>query len=587
MEKMLRQKLKLLPEKPGVYLMKNIAGQVIYVGKAKILKNRVRSYFTGSHNGKTHRLISLITDFETIITESETEALLLECNLIKKYKPRFNILLRDDKSYPYIMITNENHPRILTTRQVNKNKGKYFGPYPHATAAKETATLLNRLFPLRKCRQIPSRPCLYYHLGQCLGPCFLSVPEDAYDQINKDITNFLRGNQNGIIATLEKKMQEAAQSMHYERAKEYRDLISDLQHIREKQIIFLTDFVDRDVLGFASTADQMCVQIFHIRQGKLLARKSYTFPYYEEQEEAFVSFAAQYYTSNKLWPQEILLPPLATTVLDNFLPAFTPRRGKKLKLVQLCTNNAETTLEELVILENCQQNNSQQALQELQECLQISACDVIETFDISNIAGTHMVAGMVQFLEGKPQRSAYRKFRINLPDSPDDTAAIRQVVERRYRRLSSEQAAMPDLILVDGGKGQITAAKQALQNLGLTIPVAGIVKDKRHQTAQLLNEAGEPVLSDKYSATFHLLQRIQDEAHRFAITFHRQQRTKGMTLSALDGIAGIGPKRRQLLFQYFKSLDNIRSASLEELQKAGLPQNIAVNLLEHFSRKQN
>jgi excinuclease ABC subunit C len=583
---MLRQKLKLLPEKPGVYLMKNIAGQIIYVGKAKFLKNRVRSYFIGSHNGKTHRLISLISDFETIITASETEALLLECNLIKKYSPRFNILLRDDKSYPYLMITDEIHPRILTTRQVNKTKGKYFGPYPHATAAKETATLLNRLFPLRKCRQMPARPCLYFHLGQCLGPCFLPVPEEAYTKINKDITTFLRGNQTGIITMLAKKMKQAAQTMQYERAKEYRDLIADLKIIREKQIISLTDFVDRDVLGFAYTADQMCVQIFHVRQGKLLARNSFTFPFYEEQEEAFVSFAAQYYTNNKLWPQEILLPTLSTTVLNDFLPIHTPHRGKKLKLVQLCTANAQRTLEELVNLENCQQDEIQQALKYLQECLQISACNVIETFDISNIAGTHMVAGMVQFLNGKPQRSAYRKFRINLLDNSDDTAALRQVIERRYKRLLSEQAPLPDLILVDGGKGQITAARLALQNLGLSIPVAGIVKDKRHQTAQLLDVTGSSVLSDKDSAAFHFLQRIQDEVHRFAITFHRQQRTKSMTLSALDGITGIGPKRRRQLFQYFKSLDNIRSASLEELQNAGLPQNIALSVYQHFRENQ-
>ncbi|MHB8124837.1 MAG: excinuclease ABC subunit UvrC [Desulfitobacteriaceae bacterium] len=582
---MLHQKLNLLPEKPGVYLMKDVSGQIIYVGKAKILKNRVRSYFTGTHDGKTHKLISLIHDFETIITESEIEALVLECNLIKKYNPKFNILLRDDKSYPYLTITDEIHPRILVTRQVKKGSGKYFGPYPSATAAKEAVKLLNRLFPFRKCRHIPSRPCLYYHLGQCLGPCFEEIPKEAYLEIRKEVTTFLRGSQTGIIKLLEEKMNQAAQSLQFERAQEFRDLIDDLKSLGEKQNITLTDFMDRDVLGYAFTTDQMCVQIFYLRQGKLLARNSFTFPYYEEQEEAFVSFVAQYYTANTLWPQEILLPALNTSVLGNLFPIMIPRRGKKLELVQLCMSNAQTTLHELVALEGYQQDEIEQALTGLNDCLEISNSETIEAFDISNTTGTHIVAGMVQFYNGKPQRSAYRKFKINLMKNTDDTAAINQVIERRYKRLLTEQLPLPNLILVDGGKGQIRAAKQALQSLGLFIPVAGIVKNNRHQTAQLLNETGNLTIIDKDSPTFHFLERVQNEVHRFAITFHRQQRAKNMTLSALDCITGIGPKRRQQLFRHFQSLEGIHSASLKELQGAGLPQNAALNVYQHFQEK--
>ena len=579
---MLRHKLNLLPEKPGVYLMKDASGEIIYVGKAKILKNRVRSYFTGSHDGKTQKLISLIHDLETIITESEVEALVLECNLIKKHNPKFNILLRDDKSYPYLTITEESHPRLLVTRQIKKGSGKYFGPYPNATAAKEAATLLNRLFPFRKCRQLPSRPCLYYHLGQCLGPCFEDIPKEAYLEIRKEVTTFLRGSQTGIIKLLEEKMNQAAQALQFERAREFRDLIEDLKRLGEKQNITLTDFIDRDVLGYAFSTDQMCVQVFYLRQGKLLARNSFTFPYYEEPEEAFVSFIAQYYTANTLWPREILLPTLESSVLGKLFPIFIPRRGQKLELVQLCMSNAQTTLHEQISLEGYQQDEIEQALNGLTDCLKISNSDVIEAFDISNTAGTHIVAGMVQFFKGKPQRSAYRKFKITLMENSDDTAAIYQVIERRYRRLITEQLSLPNLILVDGGKGQISAARLALQSIGLSIPVAGIVKDNRHQTAQLLNESGDSIILDKNSPTFHFLERVQDEVHRFSITFHRQQRAKNMTLSALDSITGIGPKRRQQLFRHFQSLENIRSASLEELQGAGLPKDAALTVYQHF-----
>jgi len=579
---LLRQKLTLLPEKPGVYLMKDTLGQIIYVGKAKLLKNRVRSYFTGSHDGKTERLVSQIADFEYIMTESEVEALVLECNLIKKHNPKYNILLRDDKTYPYLIITEENHPRLLVTRQVKKGRGKYFGPYPNATAAKEAARLLNRLFPFRKCRQIPTRPCLYYHLDQCLAPCITDISLDAYGEMRKDVSTFLKGDQSKIITLLEGKMQTASEALHYEQAREYRDLIEDLKLLREKQNITLNDFIDRDVIGYALTTDQMCVQVFYLRLGKLLARDSFIFPYYEEPEEALISFVAQFYIERAAWPPEILLPPIESLVLSSLFPISIPQKGKKHDLVQMAMSNAQSTLHDQITLEVRQQSETQQALATLGELLSIPVPSRIEAFDISNTSGTHTVAGMVQFIEGKPQRQGYRKYKIQPMETSDDTAAMRQVVLRRYTRLVSENGPLPNLILVDGGKGQINAATKALKELNLTIPIAGMVKNDRHQTHGLLDRSGNLVALPKNHPTFYLLGRIQNEVHRFAITFHRQQRAKNMTLSALDGIVGIGPKRKQQLLSHFSSLDDIQQASIEELQAAGLPPSVATMIYQYF-----
>jgi len=579
---LLRQKLTLLPEKPGVYLMKDTLGQIIYVGKAKVLKNRVRSYFTGSHDGKTERLVSQIADFEYIMTESEVEALVLECNLIKKHNPKYNILLRDDKTYPYLIITEENHPRILVTRQVKKGRGKYFGPYPNATAAKEAARLLNRLFPFRKCRQIPTRPCLYYHLEQCLAPCVTDVGLSVYGEMRKDVSTFLKGDQRKIITLLEEKMQSASEALHYERAKEYRDLIEDLKLLQEKQNITLNDFIDRDVIGYAITTDQMCIQVFYLRQGKLLARDSFIFPYYEEPEEALISFIAQFYIERAVWPPEILLPPIESLVLSSLFPITVPQKGKKRDLVQMAMSNSQTTLHDQITLEVRQQSETQDALATLGELLKIPIPSRIEAFDISNTGGTHTVAGMVQFIEGKPQRKGYRKYKIQPMETSDDTAAMGQVVLRRYGRLVSENSPLPNLILVDGGKGQINAALKALKELNLTIPIAGMVKNDRHQTHGLLDQSGNLVALPKNHPTFYLLGRVQNEVHRFAITFHRQQRAKSMTLSALDNIAGIGPKRKQQLLRYFSTFEDIQSASISELQAAGLPQNVAAMIYEHF-----
>lgn len=580
---LLRQKLSLLPEKPGVYLMKDNQAQIIYVGKAKVLKNRVKSYFTGSHDGKTARLVSQISDFEYITTDSEVEALVLECNLIKKYNPKYNILLRDDKSYPYLSITEESHPRVLVTRQLKKDKSKYYGPYPNATAARKAARLLNRLFPFRKCRQIPSQPCLYYHLDQCLAPCIQEVPPEVYKGMRKEISTFLKGDQSGILTLLQGKMIKASEALQFERAKEYRDLIEDLKQLGEKQNITLNDFIDRDVLGFATTTDQMCIQVFYLRQGKLLARDNFIFPYYEDPEEAFISFVAQFYIERAVWPKEILIPAIESLALSKLFPITTPQKGKKRELVLMAMTNAQTTLHDQITLEINQQQETGDALNTLGELLNISVPRRIEAFDISNISGAHTVAGMVQFIEGKPERRGYRKYKIQPMDTSDDTAAMKQVIFRRYKRLVSENETLPNLILVDGGKGQIRAALSALKEINLVIPVAGMVKNERHQTHGLINQFGEQVLLPKNHPTFFLLGRIQDEVHRFAITFHRQQRAKNMTFSILDDIPGIGPRRKQQLLHHFQSLEDIQSASIVELQASGIPYNTAKTIYDYFS----
>ncbi|HHV63972.1 MAG TPA: excinuclease ABC subunit UvrC [Peptococcaceae bacterium] len=584
---LLRKKLSLLPEKPGVYLMKNAAGKIIYVGKAKVLKNRVRSYFTGSHDQKTQKLVSEITDFEYIVTSSEVEALLLECNLIKKYNPQYNIMLRDDKSYPYILITSEKHPRLIVTRQVQKKKGKYYGPYPNATAARETARLLNRLLPLRKCKQIPAKPCLYYHLGQCLGPCLHSITAEEYEEIIDKANQYLRGNQKSIISWLEEKMHAAASSLQFEAAREYRDLIADLHKISEKQNITLNDFKNRDIIAYFANEELLSIQIFCFRQGKLVTRDGFIFPYYAEPEEAFVTFLVQYYSEKAAIPDEICIPELNSSSVFDILPLVIPKRGKNRELINLAQANAQTVLEEKIKLEKDKKEEVNRTLEGLTEVLQIPKAEVIEAFDISSLAGTGVVGGMIQFQGGRPYRSNYRKFKIEpLANNNDDTAYLKHVIYRRYARLLKEDKPLPDLVLVDGGKGHVKAALEALQDLQIQLPVAGMVKDERHETRGLINNKGQEIDLTSKPEVFRLIQQIQEEVHRFAITFHRQQRLKNITASELDNIPGIGPKRKRLLLSTFQSLEQIKNASLAELTKAGLPQNTAEGVYNYF-RKNN
>ncbi|EUJ43527.1 excinuclease ABC subunit UvrC [Listeria riparia] len=587
----IRNKLALLPDQPGCYLMKDQQGTIIYVGKAKILKNRVRSYFTGSHDGKTQRLVQEIRDFEYIVTSSNVEALLLEINLIKKHDPRYNIMLKDDKTYPFIKITNERHPRLIITRQVKRDKGKYFGPYPNVYAANETKKILDRLYPLRKCTTLPNKVCLYYHLGQCLAPCVFKVEADTYKKMTDEIVQFLNGGYKEVKQDLQTKMQVAAEDMQFEKAAEFRDQITAIETTMEKQKMTMTDFVDRDVFGYAIDKGWMCVQVFFIRQGKLIERDVSQFPFYSEAEEDFLTFIGQFYQkTNHIPPKEIFLPDdVDEEAIQALLPdtkILVPKRGNKKDLVKLAYKNAKIALNEKFLLLERNEERTVGATEKLGEAMGIPTPNRIEAFDNSNIHGTDPVSAMITFLDGRPSKNDYRKYKIKTVVGPDDYATMREVVRRRYWRVLKEGLPLPDLILIDGGKGQIDSAKDVLVNeLGLDIPVAGLAKDNKHKTSQLL--FGDPlavVPLHRNSQEFYLLQRIQDEVHRFAITFHRQLRSKTGFQSLLDGIPGVGPGRKKAILKHFGSMKKIKTATVAEIQEAGVPMAVAEAVHEKFAK---
>ncbi|MGN1385526.1 MAG: excinuclease ABC subunit UvrC [Bacillus sp. (in: firmicutes)] len=586
MNELIKAKLALLPDQPGCYLMKDRQGTVIYVGKAKILKNRVRSYFTGSHDGKTLRLVNEIEDFEYIITSSNIEALLLELNLIKKYDPKYNIMLKDDKSYPFIMLTNERHPRLIITRKVKRGKGKYFGPYPNVHSANETKKLLDRLYPLRKCTKLPDKVCLYYHIGQCLAPCVYDVQEEQYKEMTQEISKFLNGGYEDIKKGLVKKMEEAAENLEFERAKEYRDHIAHIDATMEKQKMISTDFTDRDVFGYAVDKGWMCVQVFFVRQGKLIERDVSMFPLFDEPEEEFLTYLGQFYDKeNHIKPKEVLLPAsidieMASELLK--VKVLQPQRGQKKDLLKLANKNAKNALHEKFSLIERDEERTIKAVENLGEILGIYTPHRIEAFDNSNIQGTNPVSAMVVFTDGKPDKKQYRKYNIKTVQGPDDYESMREVVRRRYSRALKEGTPLPDLIIIDGGKGHIEAVRDVLENeLGLDIPLSGLVKDEKHRTSNLL--MGNPlqiVPLDQRSQEFYLLQRIQDEVHRFAITFHRQIRGKNAFQSMLDEIPGIGEKRKKELLKAFGSIKAMKEATREDFAKIGIPQKVTEELME-------
>ncbi|MDT3428941.1 excinuclease ABC subunit C [Paenibacillus forsythiae] len=683
----IRGKLALLPDLPGCYLMKNEEGTIIYVGKAKVLKNRVRSYFTGSHDGKTQRLVADIRDFEYIVTASNMEALILECNLIKKHMPRYNVQLKDDKTFPYIKITNERHPRLEVTRRVLKDKAKYFGPYPNAYAAQQTKKLLDRMYPLRKCGAMPREVCLYYHMGQCLAPCEKEVSKAAYEEITQSISTFLGGGHEAVKKDLQQKMQEAAEELYFERAKELRDQINYIEALMEKQNINTPDTKDRDVFGYAVDKGWMCVQILYMRQGKMIQRHSSSFPFYGEAFSDFMSYVTQYYSENPALPQEILLPeallmegaasvlpaepadagiaaaddsadlaaagseaasvsaaggaaagaadpaaygggPAEAAVFDGAedsaaheeapeTPAETaqraaaaveaaaagvvdaaggaaalqqwlgvkvmvPRRGLKKQMVRMACENGRVALEEKFRLIERDEERTSGAALGLGQSLGLESLSRIEAFDNSNIQGANPVSAMVVFIDGKPAKKEYRKYKVRTVQGPDDYETMREVIRRRYERVLKENLPQPDLIVVDGGRGQISAAVDILENeLGLFIPVCGLVKDAKHKTAELLvGDPPEPVHLARDSEEFYLLQRIQDEVHRFAITFHREQRGKSMVTSRLDSIPGIGEKRRKLLLKHFGSLKKIKEATIEDFRPLSIGDKLARQILD-------
>ena len=592
MNELIKHKLELLPDSPGCYIHKDKDGKIIYVGKAKNLKNRVRSYFHGSHNTKTELLVSEIEDFEYIVTGSNTEALLLEINLIQENMPKYNIKLKDDKSYPFIKITvNEQYPRLMITRQIKKDGAMYFGPYPDSGAATEIKRLLDRIFPFKKCTNPANKVCFYYHLGQCKAHTICHVDHDYFVAMAQDVKNFLNGQDNKIVDGLKEKMQKASDMMEFERAAEYRDLLQAISTLRTKQRVMNQDMMDRDIFGYYVDKGWMCVQVFFVRQGKLIQRDVNMFPYYNDPEEDFLTYVGQFYRDSKHFiPKEIFIPQdideeLVKAVVDT--KVIKPQRGEKKQLVNLAIKNARVSLQQKFDLLEKDIRKTHGAIENIGELLNIPKPVRIEAFDNSNIQGTSPVAGMVVFVNGKPSKKNYRKFKIKTVVGPDDYASMREVIYRRYSRVMKDGLTPPDLIIIDGGQGQVNVARDVIENkLGLDIPIAGLQKNDKHQTHELLfGDPLEVVELPRNSEEFFLLQRIQDEVHRFAITFHRQLRSKNSFSSKLDGIAGLGPKRKQLLMKHFKSLPNIQKANVEDIINCGIPRNVAVVVKEKLAEE--
>lgn len=577
----IEQKLALLPDLPGSYQMKDVNGKIIYVGKAKNLKNRVRSYFKSEHTGKTAQLVENIADFDFIVTSSEKESLLLEITLIQKYQPYYNIRLKRGTGYPYIKITHESDPKLELANDVKEDGAQYFGPYPNVYAAQETLHFLQKVYPLRRCNGYQGRPCLYANMGQCLGPCYRKVPFTEYlDQIKK-IQRFLDGDTKEVTKVLQGKMADAAEKLEFERAADLRDQLKFIETTVEKQKIISKDGTPRDLFNFYMDKGWLSVQVFFIRQARLMKREKRTFAIVDSAEEELTSFILQFYNrKNAVLPKEILVPAgvdkqIISEVLN--VPVRTPQRGEKRDLLDLAEKNAKIVLDEKFRLMEMNESKTNGAMQEIADALGLDHVHRIEAFDHSHTQGEEMVSAMVVFEDGVPNKNKYRKYKTKTVDHADERAETMEVIRRRYTRLLKEHAEMPDLILMDGGVIQLNAAREVIEDeLGLAIPVAAMVKNDQHKTADLLREEGEPHVNlDPKSQGFFLLQRIQDEVHRFAITFHRQLRSKSSLGSKLDEIAGVGPKTRQKLLAKFGSLKKISNASIEELREVGVSEKVA------------
>ncbi|WP_423901387.1 excinuclease ABC subunit UvrC [Eggerthia catenaformis] len=584
----MKKKLALLPLSPGCYLMKNSQGKIIYVGKARKLKNRVSSYFTGAHNYKTQKLVDNIWDFDYIVANSEKEALLLEINLIKDYQPEYNIMFMDSTYYPYIELSDERHPKLTIVRKAKLKKNTYFGPFPDATAARTAYKLLERLFPLRKCRHIPNKPCLYYTLNQCLAPCINDVSEETYSQIKKDIIRFMKGDVKDKIEELTDKMTEASNALNYELAKEYRDLIQSIKYVTSKQTIDLKDRIDRDIFGYYIDKGYLSVQLFFMRDGHLLSHEFNLVPVSDDYQEDLIQFLVFYYQDNAL-PKELLIPKdvddhLLREVIN--IKILKPQKGEKKTLVDMAIKNAKEALEKKFLLKQAQEEKTVKAIKELGKLLHIDTPHIIELYDNSNIQGAYAVAGMVVFKDGIASKKDYRKFKIKTVEGPDDYASMREVIYRRYYRQLSEKREIADMIIVDGGMGQIHAACDVIDALKVPVKVCGLAKDDKHSTAMLLDREGKQIPINPKSQLFFLLTRMQDEVHRYAISFHRNVRSKSLFASILDDVEGIGEKRKKKLLNRFKSVKKMREASLEELQEI-LPEKVSISLFKILHQEES
>lgn len=578
----MHDKLLLLPNSPGCYLMKNKDGVIIYVGKAKNLKNRVNSYFRGKHYGKTAKLVSEIVDFEYIVVSSEVESLILEINLIKKYDPKYNILLRDDKSYPYIELTDDLVPQLKVVRNINrkKNHKNLYGPYPNVTAARGTVNLLNRIYPLRKCRTYPKKPCLYYHIGQCLGYCMKEIEQAKIVLMKNEIIKFLNGDDSTVKEKLEKEMLDESNLMHYEKALEIKKLLDYIEVTLTRQKVELKDNINRDIFGYFQDKGYLSVQVFFIRNSKIIERHSKIFPLVDEKEEELTRYIANFYSKNVLKPKEILVPSIVDEkILSQYLgiTVKSPKKGEKLKLIQMASDNAKIALNEKFELIKKDEEKTIEANEELRKILKLDILDRIDIFDNAHLFGNYNVSGMVVFKNGYPSKGDYRKFKISI-DKNDDYATMREAIYRRYFRVLKDNLERPNLIIVDGGIGQINVARDVVNSLNLNIPVVGLKKDSHHATSKLLAfNPLEEIDIDKRSNLFYLLERMQDEVHNFTINYHRQIRSKGSLASLLDNIDGIGEVRRNELLKKYKTITKLKSLNIEQLDEL-LPHQVSLNL---------
>ncbi|NLJ87945.1 MAG: excinuclease ABC subunit UvrC [Epulopiscium sp.] len=617
----IQEELKKLPQKPGVYLMKDQYENIIYVGKAVNLRNRVRQYFqqSANHSAKVKKMVLQIKEFEYIVTDSEVEALILESNLIKKHRPKYNIRLKDDKNYPYIKITiNEDYPRVFMTRKLVKDKAKYFGPFTDGSALRETLDIINKIWPIRTCKRVlprdigKDRPCLKYHIGQCKAPCAGLISKEDYNKLIEKVITFLDGKYDDVIKELESKMMEASEELNFEKAAQLRDQINSIKRIAQKQKIINSALEDQDIIAFAKKEDEALVQVFFVRAGKLIGREHFFLDGVDErsQEEIMTSFVKQFYSGTSFIPKEVILQEEIDelNIIQSWLSSRKgqkvyikiPQKGDKSKLVEMAAKNALLTLNQFGEEIKRKEKRTKGALEEIQKLLALEEfIHRIEAYDISNTQGIESVGSMVVFEAGKPKRSDYRKFKIKSVIGPNDYASMEEVISRRFTHRIKELESLeekgltveegkftklPDLILIDGGKGQVNIVKKVLSDLGIDIPVCGMVKDDKHRTRGLLYNDEEISFSSK-SEAFKLISRIQDEAHRFAIEYHRKLRSKAQIQSLLDEIPGVGPRRKKNLLEHFKSVKKIKEASLEEIKSVeGIPDKVAENVYNFFHK---
>ena len=582
MNELIKTKIDNIPLNPGVYLMKNKNDEVIYVGKAKSLKKRVPQYFLRPHEGKTQKMVSEVVDFDVIITSSEREALILEMNLVHKYDPKYNILLKDDKTYPYIEITNEDHPIIKIARKIKNKKSTIFGPYPDSKAAYETINLLNRIYPLRKCNNVPKTECLYYHMHQCLGPCIKNITKEDYNNVINDIKKLMKGDSKELINSLKEDMYKYSSNLEFEKAKECKDTIDRIEYILSKQKVEFSDKKDRDVFAFHVKNGYISIAILMFNNGILSLKDTKTFSYLEEENEVMINFIYEFYQRHRL-PKEIILPPLNDIeLLEEILNTkiIVPSRGVKLDLLHMAGENAIKAMEDQHMVKVIKEDKFY-LLKTLGDLLNIELPKRIELIDNSHIQGDSAVGTVVVYVNGETSKNDYRKYKINGEEKKDDLASMREVLYRRYYRILVEGLTTSDLLIVDGGLNQVNIAKETLTSLGFNnVAIAGLVKDNNHRTRGLINSNGDEILLPNDHSLLFFLTRMQDEVHRFAISYHHDLRSKSLSSSFLDSINGIGPKRKELLLKTFGSIKKIKEAPIDELTQY-IPLDIAKKIKEY------